>query len=146
MAVRAVRRRQSGRHGGEAFAKEHRIGRRLAQVNGGDRRHGDMGCGQRGCIVQPVADHQHGAPLALQGSEPGDLATRIEVGGIVGNPQFVCDHGNGRLVIAGEDLDPEAARLQIGDDLNRIRAQSLTHGEEQGSAPSRARTISEASG
>ncbi len=105
--------------GGEPVAEEQRVGLRLGQMRGRDRRDRDVGGGERRRVVEAVADHQHVAALFSQRLQPRDLVGRLEPGGKMRDRQLARDLLDRLRPIAGQDLDRVALARQA---RRRLRA------------------------
>jgi hypothetical protein len=88
---------------GEFVADHHRVGGLQRQVGAG-LAHGDagMGGGQRGGVVDAVADRQHLAPGGLRLPHGGDLVLGEQAGAYVADAELVGQAGGDPRVLAGE--------------------------------------------
>ena len=75
---RLARQHQGRRDRRQTVPQKHRVRMGLRQMGCRDRRQGHMGGGQRGRVVQPIAYHQHPAPLPLQFLQTGDLVGGLQ--------------------------------------------------------------------
>ncbi len=78
--------------------------------------HADIGCGQRGGVVDPVANHHHGVPLGLELADvAGFVAGQHVADDFIGLQSHLFGHGQGgTAVVAREHHHPQAARSQRG--------------------------------
>src|ERR1700694_39813 len=94
-------------------------------MRGTYRRHRNMRCGERRRIVQAVADHHYPETLPFQVAYAGDFISRGDAGAPLADPERLRSRLHGRLPIARENLDGDAARLERGTRDLRTRAQTL---------------------
>ena len=77
----------------------------------------EVGLGQRGGVVDAVADHGHDLARILQPPDLGRLALGQHVGETSVDADFGGDGAGGALVVAGEQHRGEAERPQLSDRL-----------------------------
>ena len=97
---------------------------------GGPHGDPDVGLGQRGCVVDPIADHgDDGAPF-LEAGDDLDLGLRQTLGSIV-DPEAVGERVGYPLVVAGQQQDPaDPERPESRQGLRDFRPERVGHGKE----------------
>ena len=109
-------------HGQQVAADQGQVGRLDRGVGAGAHGQAQVGLGQRGGVVDAVADHRHHPAGGLQlldhvglarGQHPGDHLVDADRG---------RDGPGGALVVAGEQHRPQAQAAQPGDRLRRRSA------------------------
>src|SRR3954447_22923551 len=90
-----------------------------------DRRHRNVSGGERGGVVQAVANHHYPEALLLQLLHPRDLVGGGYACAPLCDPQGLRRRPHGWLTIAREHLDGDSRGLERGDDLLRIGTELL---------------------
>lgn len=100
-------------------AHERDVGRIESNVGARSDRHADIGLGQRGSVVDAVADHGHHRAARLDSFHFLDLARRQHFGNHPVDPNLPGNRVRGRTRVAGEHDHLEAQAAQLGDRFRR---------------------------
>ena len=77
----------------------------------------EVGLGERGGVVDAVADHRDDAAFGLQAPDDVGLLGRQDLGDDLVDADLGRDRAGGRLVVAGQQHRPQPERLQRRDGL-----------------------------
>ena len=124
MIVRSVARLRPDRVGGGAqvAGDEREVGGLDRDVGAGADREAEVGLGERGRVVDAVADHRDDAALGLQAADHVGLVGGQTSAMTVVDADLGGDRARGRLVVAGQQHGPQAERLQRRDGVGRASA------------------------
>ena len=95
------------RGGPQVVADQRQVGRLDRDVGAGAHGEAQVGLGQRGGVVDAVADHRDHAALLLQPAYLGHLALGRHPGDHVVDPDLGRDGPGGALVVAGQQDGPQ---------------------------------------
>ena len=105
----------------QVVAEQDQVGRAHRDVGAGPQREPEVGRGERGRVVDAVADHRHLLPPGLQPGDDGGLAVRQRAGDYLVDARRRGDGPRCRLVVAGQQDRMQAERAQLGDGRGRRR-------------------------
>ncbi len=129
--ARAPGDRERVEHRPQPVAEKHRVGLRLGEMGGADRRQRDMRGRERGRIVQPVADHEDAAALRLEQIDDRDLLHRVEPGEPLAHAQRRRNRRDRGRPVARQDDHVEPARLERLHHGRRVGTQLLLERRER---------------
>ena len=116
-ATRSPRQCDDGRDGGEVVADYDRVAGLQGQIRSRTAHGGaSVGGGQRGSVVDAVADHRDFRAAGLQLSHGGDLVVGQHPAAHVGDPYMDGEPVRGGLVVAGQHQRGGAGQLPSGGD------------------------------
>ena len=102
------------RDGARVAADQGHVGGLDRRVGAGAHGQAQIGLGERGGVVDPVADHGHRAALVLQAPDRVQLAARVHPGDHVVDADLAGDRAGGALVVAGQQHRVQAERRAAG--------------------------------
>ncbi len=116
---------ERGGNGGGLRAQEQDIAGLLRQIGAGAHGDAGVGLGERGGVVDAVADHGDAQARLLQGANARQLAGGIESGFHLGDSGLLCDGsgGGGRVAVSMRTRRP--ARCERGDGGGGVGAQRV---------------------
>ena len=113
-------------------AQKQNIAGFLRKIGAGAHGNAGISLGQRGSVVDAVADHGNAQPRLLKGANASQLAGRIETGFDLGDSSLLR-HGRGRCGrIAGEHEHAEAGVAQFSDGFSGAGAKRIARVEVPG--------------
>ena len=119
MIVRSVAResRMASRGGAQVAGDQREVGGLDGDVGAGADREAEVGLGERGRVVDAVADHRDDAAFALQAADHVRLVGGHDLGDDLVDADLGGDGASGRLVVAGQQDRAQPERFERGDRL-----------------------------
>ena len=112
---RGARRARSRRARSQVVAEQDHVGGADRDVGAGAEGEPEVGGGERGAVVDAVADHRHPVAARPQPGDDGRLAGRQRPGDDLVDARRGGDRPRGRLVVPGQQDRVQPERAQFGD-------------------------------
>src|SRR5471032_195087 len=130
LAVAAARDRDGGGHQRRIAAHQRDAGGVHGDVGAAGYGDADIGGGQRGGVVDAVADHGDASAAGLQAGDGGRFVGGQHVGDDAAYAQFLADGVGAALVVAGEQDGLDVHRLQRLQRGAGLRFDAVAEGQQ----------------